>query len=203
MKESLVAFSKLLISDEELSESVEPGMGRFHHPASILPRTPSPSSAVPSWNPWYVALYTDLFANRIAIITFIRIQESLPAFWKIDDEGIEHGRELTEIMSMGPGNDQRQRDATSVHQDVPLASFFFPVRRVRTGCFSGQRRFDRAPVDALPFPGNPLHLIILREACAPQGEKEACFQPLPEVLVNRASHSRTVPWAMTSTGSLS
>ena len=126
VKESLVAFSKLLISDEELSEPVEPGMGRFHHPAPILPGTPSPSPALPSWNPWYVAFYTDLFANRIAVVTFIRIQESLPAFWRIDDEGIEHGRELTEIMSMGPGNDQRQRDATSVHQDVPLASLFFP-----------------------------------------------------------------------------
>jgi hypothetical protein len=106
VKESLVAFSKLLISDEQLSESVEPGVGRFHHPASILPRTPSPSSAVSSWNPWYVAFCTDLFANRIAIIAFIRVQESLPAFEGIDDEGIEHGKELTHVMSMGPGNDQ-------------------------------------------------------------------------------------------------
>ncbi len=126
MKKSLVAFRKLLVSDEELSESVEPGMGRFHNPASVLRRTPSSSSAVPSWDPCYVAPYTDLFASRIAIITLIRIQESFSAFRKIDDEGIEHGGELTEIMSMGPGNDQRQRDATSVHQDVPLASLFFP-----------------------------------------------------------------------------
>ena len=101
-------------------------MGHFHHPTSILQRSPSSPFAVPSWDPWCVAPYTDLFASRIAIVPFIRIQESFSAFGKIDDEGIEHSGELTEIMSMGPGNDQRQRDATSVHQDVPFASLFFP-----------------------------------------------------------------------------
>src|SRR5208337_3148772 len=67
-----------------------------------------------------------------------------------------------------------------------LLPFFPPVCRVRTGCFSGQRRFDRAPVDALPFPGDPLRLIILGETGAPESEEEACFQPLSKVLVDRA-----------------
>jgi hypothetical protein len=33
---------------------------------------------------------------------------------------------LTDVMSVGPGNDQRQRDATAVHKDMALASLFSP-----------------------------------------------------------------------------
>ena len=39
MKERLVAVRQLLISDEKLSKPVEPGVRRFHDPASILRRT--------------------------------------------------------------------------------------------------------------------------------------------------------------------
>lgn len=126
MKKSLVAVDGLLVSDEELSESVEPGMGRFHNPAPVLQRTSSSSFAIPSRDAWRVASYADLLASRIAVITLIRIQVPFSAFRKIDDEGIEHGGDLTEVMSMGPGDDQRQRDATSVYQDMSLASLFFP-----------------------------------------------------------------------------
>ncbi len=126
MQKGLVAFDELLVSDDELSESVEPRMGRFHDPASVLWRTPSPSSTVPSWDSCNVALYAGLLARRIAVIPLIRVQESFSAFRRIDDEGIEYGGDLRKIMSVGPGDDQRQRDATSVYQDVPLASLFSP-----------------------------------------------------------------------------
>jgi hypothetical protein len=33
---------------------------------------------------------------------------------------------LTDIMTMGPGHDQRQRDAMPVHQKMALASLFSP-----------------------------------------------------------------------------
>jgi hypothetical protein len=124
MEERLVAFRQLLISDEELSKPVEPGVRRFHDPASVLRRTPA--SALLPYDSWGVTPDADLLANRFPVISLIRIQETLSSLRKSDDDGIEHCGELADIMSMSPGDDQRQRDATCVHQEMPLASFFSP-----------------------------------------------------------------------------
>ena len=124
MKESLIAFRQLLISDQKLSKPVEPGVRRLHDPTSVLRRTPA--SALLSCDPWGVAPDTDLLANRFAVISLIRIQEPLSSLRKGDENGVEHCGELADIMSIGPGHDQRQRDATGVHQDVTLASLFSP-----------------------------------------------------------------------------
>jgi hypothetical protein len=124
MKERLVAFRQLLISDEKLSKPIEPGVRRFHDPASILRRTPA--SALLPCDSWSVPPDADLLANRFPVISLIRIQETLSSLRKGDDDGIEHCGELTDIMSMGPGDDQRQRDATRVHQEMTLASSFSP-----------------------------------------------------------------------------
>ena len=113
MEERLVAFRQLLISDEKFSESVEPRVRRLHDPASILRRT-SASAPLPC-DSWGVPPDADLLANRFPIISLIRIQETLSSLRKGDDDGIEHCGELADIMSMGPGDDQRQRDATCVH----------------------------------------------------------------------------------------
>ncbi len=99
-------------------------MRRFHDPASILRRTPA--SALLPCDSWSVTPDADLLANRFPVISLIRIQEALSSLRKGDDDGIEHCGDLTDIMSMGPGDDQRQRDATCVHQEMTLASFFFP-----------------------------------------------------------------------------
>ena len=124
MKKSLIAFGELLVSDEELSESVEPGMSRLHDPTPVLWRTST--SALLSCNPWHVAPDTNLLSDRFAIISLIRIQETLFPLRKGNNDGIEHRGELTCVMSMGPGDDQRQRDATCVHQKMAFASLFSP-----------------------------------------------------------------------------
>ena len=138
MNESLIAFRQLLVPDQKLAESVEPGMSSFNDPTSVL--RGAPSCALLSCDSWDIAPRADLFASRLAVVSLIRIQESLPSFGKGNDNGIEHRGELTDIMSIGPGNDQRQRDAMSVHQKVALASLFFP-------CLSGFCR--RLPVPAV------------------------------------------------------
>ena len=124
MNKSFVAFRQLLVSDEKLPESVEPGVGCFHNPASVLWRTPS--SALLSCNPWGVTPSADLLASRFPVISLIRIQESLLSLRKNNDDGIKHCSELADVMSISPGNDQRQRDATAVYQEVALASLFSP-----------------------------------------------------------------------------
>ena len=46
----------------------------------------------------------------------------------LDHDGLQHLLELCDVMLIGPGHDERQRDATAVHQQVALAPFFFPDR---------------------------------------------------------------------------
>src|SRR5438045_7588594 len=43
-----------------------------------------------------------------------------------DDDGSEHFVQPLAVMDVGPGHDERQRDATAVHQQVALAAFFSP-----------------------------------------------------------------------------
>jgi len=124
MNKGFIAFGKLLIPNEEFPEPVEPGVRRLHNPTSVLGWT-SPSSLL-SGHPWGIPPGTHLLARRFPVISLIRIQESLSFCGKCDDDGIEDGNELTDVMSIRPGNDQRQRDATAVHQKVTLASLFSP-----------------------------------------------------------------------------
>jgi hypothetical protein len=124
MKEGLIAFRELFISDQKLAKSVEPGVRRLHDPASVLRR--ASSSALLSCDPWRVASDAYLLTNGLAIVSLIRIQELLRSLGKGNDDGIEHGHQLTDVMSMCSGNDQRQRDATGVHQYMPFAALFFP-----------------------------------------------------------------------------
>ena len=48
--------------------------------------------------------------------------------WRLalDHDGLQHMVELRDVMPIGSGHDERQRDATAVHQKVALAPLFFP-----------------------------------------------------------------------------
>jgi len=45
-----------------------------------------------------------------------------------DHHRVERGHQLGDVISIGRGHDDRQRDATGVHQQHSLASIFFPGR---------------------------------------------------------------------------
>jgi len=124
MEQCLVAFKMLLVPNQEFPEAVEPGVGCFHNPAPVL-RGPA---ALPflACNPGRVTTGSDLLLCGFPIISLIRIQESFLCFGKRDNDRIQHCPELADVMSVGPGNDQRQRDAMPVHQQVSLAPFFSP-----------------------------------------------------------------------------
>jgi hypothetical protein len=124
MNERFITFDKLLISDEEFPESVEPGMGCLHHPPSVFRWTSA--STLLSCHPGCIASGADVLADWFAVVSLIRIQVLLSPARKSNDDRIEYCNKLTDVMSIRPGNDQRQRDATGVHQDVTLASLFSP-----------------------------------------------------------------------------
>src|SRR5438552_407596 len=76
-----------------------------------------------------------------------------PRAWRLalNHDGLQHGIELRDVMLIGPGHDERQRDATAVHQQV-----------ASTGpCSRRQWRLEHGPVDALPRPSDALHLVVL------------------------------------------
>jgi hypothetical protein len=99
MKEGLIAFRLLLISDQELSEPVEPGVCRLDDPTSVL--RGAPASALLPCDPWGIATRADALPNRFAVISLIRIQEA-PSTRKDNDGGIERCRELADVIVGGP-----------------------------------------------------------------------------------------------------
>ena len=124
MNERFVAFDEFLIPDKELPEPVEPGVCCLNDPPAVLRRAPS-SSLLPD-DSRCIAAGANLLTNGVSIISLIRIQKPLSFHREGDDHGIKYGTELTDVMSVRSGNDQRQRDAMGVHQEMALAPLFSP-----------------------------------------------------------------------------
>jgi hypothetical protein len=131
MNKGFVAVNKLLISDEELTKPVEPRMGNLNDPTAVFRGTASP--ALLSRDPRGISIGPDGFLGRLTVISLIRIQEAFFPIRKRDNNCVQHCSELADIMTIRSGNDQGQRDAMGVHQQMPLASLFSP-------CLSGSVR---------------------------------------------------------------
>ena len=99
-------------------------MRGLHDPTTVLRRPPA--TPLLSCDSWSIASETDLFTDRLTVISLIRIQEGAPSLRAGNDNWIEHRDNLGDVMSMGPGDGKRQRDATGVHQKMALASLFSP-----------------------------------------------------------------------------
>ena len=118
-----IALDQLLVSDKQLPEAVEPGVCCLDDPASVLGRPAAFSFLL--GDPGNVPPRPDLLVSGLSAVSLIRIQEPLP-FGKRNNDRVENCGKLTDIMTIRPGNDQRQRDAMPVHEDMALASLFFP-----------------------------------------------------------------------------
>ena len=66
-----------------------------------------------------------------------------------------------------------------------LRPFFPPIRgmgthtRLRQGCLA------HAPIDALPAPGDALHLIVFGQPCLPEAKKKSCLLPALKMSMHR------------------
>src|SRR5882672_6302075 len=67
-----------------------------------------------------------------------------------------------------------------------LLPFFSPIGRVRPDRFLRQWRLEHGPVDALPSPGDALHLVVLCESGLPERFEHARLLPLQEAFVHGA-----------------
>ena len=71
----------------------------------------------------------DDIQGRRSAVTRIRTQVLAPSLGRVDSfdhHGIEYSAELRDVMAIGSCHDERQRDATTVDQQMALAPIFFP-----------------------------------------------------------------------------
>jgi len=131
------AAFELLVSHEQLAKAIEPAVAHLDHPASCLLGRVAPLGIglLATINDVRnVAVRFDDLQRGPASVTCIGTQVlAAPRAGRLalDHDGLQHGIELRDVMLIGPGHDERQRDATAVHQQVALAPFFFPDR---SGC---------------------------------------------------------------------
>ena len=114
--------AKFLVPHQQLSESVEPAVRDFDNPASgpflwvTFEFAGLLSSALDVGN---VAMFLNDFQSWCAGVASISTQMFVSSQrWirSLDLEAIEHGFKLRNIMPICAGHDERQWDATTVHQ---------------------------------------------------------------------------------------
>jgi len=125
MKQGFVALGELLETHEKFPKAVVPGMCGFNDPAAVL-RGAATFALLPA-DPRSIAASNDGLLCGLPVISAISIEEGADFALGLDhDERVENGTELGNVMPICSGHDQRQRDATPVHQQMTLAAFFSP-----------------------------------------------------------------------------
>ena len=137
MVEREEAALKFLIAHQQLAKTVEPTMADLNNPSSSF------LSGMPllgllllgaTGHMRNVAMALNDFQYRLAAISGIQTQmlgATLDWHLALDHDGRQDCVELRDIMPVRSGHDERQGDATTVDQQVTLASIFFPDQ---SGC---------------------------------------------------------------------
>ena len=125
---------KFLVPHEQLAKSVEPAVTHLDHPSSRLPLGVAPFDVrllASVGHVRNVAMVQDDLHGRFASIASVGTQVLVASLWRclaLDHDGLKYRIDLGDVMLIGPGHDDRQRDATPVHQQMSLASLFSPDR---------------------------------------------------------------------------
>ena len=124
------AALEFLVAHEQLAEAVEPAMADVDDPASCLLGRIAPLDVgfgTSTNDVRDVAVALDGAKVLGSTVARVGAQMFVSPIWRIlapDDDGCEHVVKPHAVMDVGPCHDERQRDATGVHQQVALASFF-------------------------------------------------------------------------------
>lgn len=119
----------LLITHQQFAEAIEPGVGDFDDPAPRWVSSLCPMLFDARAHMGNVATAANRFLGGCTAKPSVGAQVLSPVpsdAWSANDNRVEHGLELRDIMMIGRGDDDRQRDATGVDQQHPLAPLFFP-----------------------------------------------------------------------------
>ena len=123
---------ELLVAHQELPEPVEPAVTRLDHPAaSLLLRVACllRRFTLAADHMRDIAMRQNHGHGAFATIAGIGAQMfGATLLWSrsLDHDGIEHDLNLRHVVRVGSRHDERQRDATPVHQQVAFAAVFFP-----------------------------------------------------------------------------
>lgn len=127
------AALELLASYQQLAKAIEPAVADRDYPASRLAVwiTPLGLGLLAAVNDVRnVAMRFDDLQRAPTSVAGIGAQVlAVPhagCLALVEHGRLEHGIELRDIMRIGPGHDERQRDAAGVHQQVAFAPLFFP-----------------------------------------------------------------------------
>lgn len=126
------AAFELFVSHEKFAEPIEPAVANLHDPAPrFLVRMPFLVLGLfaPINHMRDVAVRVDNPQGLRAAISGVGAQVLATPYGRtfaLDDYSIEHLLNTLAVIDVRAGYDDRQRDATPVHQQVSLAAFFSP-----------------------------------------------------------------------------
>src|SRR5450759_2096905 len=132
MVQSEEAAFELLVPHEQFAKAIEPTMRDLHNPppGSLRRIPPLLIGFLPApFNLWDVAVFCNDAKRRGASIASVGTQMFVPSLRGIGalhHDAVKDRSKLANIMSVCSGHDDRQRDATTVHQQVALAPIFSP-----------------------------------------------------------------------------
>jgi len=116
------AAIKFFVPHQQFAKPVEPTVRHFDNPAAclLLGGALEFTGFLPSaFDMRDVAMLLDDFQRGRPGIARVSAQMFVsPDGWigSIDHDGVKHWLQLGDVMSIGSGHDERQRDATPVHQ---------------------------------------------------------------------------------------
>lgn len=122
MIEAEEAVFELFVSNQQLAKAIEPAVRDLHNPPPGALRRMPPllfGFLTPPFDVWDVAVFFDDAQCQFAGIASIGAQvlaASLGRQRTFHYDGIQNRGKLADIMAICSGHDDRQRDATAVHQ---------------------------------------------------------------------------------------
>jgi hypothetical protein len=125
MDERELAVVEFLEAYEQLPKAVEPTVCGLDDPAPVLWwRTSSGFSLLP--NPGDVPAQRDDIQRRLPGVATVAEQDHAPTRSRSAAPGFEECLKPRDVVPIGAGDANRQRDPTRVDQGMPLASIFLP-----------------------------------------------------------------------------
>src|ERR1700690_3489546 len=130
MVEAEEAALEFLLPQDQPTKPIEPAMPHLHHPPPASLRGMPPllfGFLAAPFDMGNVAMFFNDAERRIAAVASIGPQvlaASLGRRGTLHHDGLKDCSNLANIMSICSGHDDRERDATTVHQQMALAPIF-------------------------------------------------------------------------------
>src|SRR5450830_1041272 len=152
-----------------------------------------------------VAMVLNDVQSRCAGVARVGTQmlvSSLRWIGSLDNDGIQHGFKLRYIMSVCSGHDERQRDATTVHQQIAFAPIFFPYRWDWVQRFPVPVAPSSSPRQYFAIARQCLQIRRTRQAPVSTGLQRRLLFPTPGTGHESRWHCRSARRGALSTGTL-